>query len=449
MKLPRVSLPRTCAGLLATVTAVLEELKTDIKDVMKEINETKAELRAAKERGDMSEVKRLTNDVERLGRREESMRDKEKRNEELLLVEERKALQESAPSASGAPPHHHGAVGPIWSVVPRVCPSCRAVPASVPYHLGSRERSDSWTRAFISECTRARPASAGRKHDLWSLLGTRAVDKAVVRRMYEFYSSRIDLLLDIADEEVAREVACDLFEETRNRPAYVTKEHFQTEGYLLNGPLHESPNLHACFKGLEKHVVKRLGSAEAKRVLIFREALGEVAKISAHIIHFTLWENVEAGHTYMLMPLLPTTLEPFPWLLEEDAHTFWLHMSDALTFLHDLGFVHADVKPANVCIRNSAEFVLIDLGSLCRSGCRTSSTPAYVPSDLRLQGVSAELDWWMLGMAMAEKCCGERALAIGGNKSAKTGALLAHLQEHLPGRIWDAYDRARKLSVSR
>ncbi len=103
--------------------------------------------------------------------------------------------------------------------------------------------------------------------------------------------------------------------------------------------------------------------------------------------------------------------------------------------------VQGVVKPGNICARYPLSFVLVDLGSIALFGARTASTPAYVPRDVRRDRSSAELDWCMMGMTLAEKCCGDdHALDVGAApRSVTRGELLTHLQAHLPAAVWEGY----------
>lgn len=72
-----------------------------------------------------------------------------------------------------------------------------------------------------------------------------------------------------------------------------------------------------------------------------------------------------------------------------------------MSYLHGLGFAHADIKPGHIFLGfHGGEFLLGDHGSLVEFGKLTHSTHAYVPSDARAQEgrqeASAALDWWML-----------------------------------------------------
>jgi serine/threonine protein kinase len=84
---------------------------------------------------------------------------------------------------------------------------------------------------------------------------------------------------------------------------------------------------------------------------------------------------------YMFMPLLPTTLEHFLTLDATASLLLWTCLSGALEFLHSHSYTHNDIKPPNILINTTGEFILADLGSLVPFGSRSASTPAYIPRE--------------------------------------------------------------------
>ena len=62
----------------------------------------------------------------------------------------------------------------------------------------------------------------------------------------------------------------------------------------------------------------------------------------------------------MLMPLFPTTLEHLPHLGKEAAEKMIMQVSTALKALHQRNLSHMDIKPSNICISNTGDFVVAD-----------------------------------------------------------------------------------------
>ncbi len=283
------------------------------------------------------------------------------------------------------------------------------------------------------------PGNRGKK-TFESLLADSALfSRPTILRAYQRFASRINAVVFSQDAEAARQIYWD----ADLLPSITTVEHFSEKGFQLDGPLFEGSTLTYCFRGIDVLLSKRLDSKESARARCLQAVLHDHANkgVSQHVVHFEL--NEERDHCYMLMPKLEATLEQFKSLSEDDAMVLWDHLSSALRWLHDLGFSHSDVKPANVGVR-SRTFQLIDLGSVSKFDAYTSCTDAYLPRDFLTSGhrvrSTAALDWWMLGMTLAEKCCRGHNLEMGTSAPRPTkDALLAHLRAHLPGAVWDAF----------
>jgi serine/threonine-protein kinase PpkA len=86
----------------------------------------------------------------------------------------------------------------------------------------------------------------------------------------------------------------------------------------------------------------------------------------------------------------------------------------AVSQLHDGGFVHCDVKPANLLLRSCGELVLADFGLACRVGATSVApqgtvigTPCYAAPE-QTQGAAAQpsADVYSLGVVFYEMLCG-------------------------------------------
>ena len=211
------------------------------------------------------------------------------------------------------------------------------------------------------------------------------------------------------------ELAKEAYAKATLAPRTQTSVDLMQIGYVMNGTLHGSveESLHICFDGTAPKVVKVIDEDEMMRTQSFLDAAVNDLPIGAqipdhtnHVITFSLYRV--HGKCLTIMPLLPATLEHIKRLCVGDAQKLLRQMIMALSFIHDHGFAHMDVKPSNICINGEGDFILADLGSMALFGKHTKSTTPYVPKDLQIpRMVSAiKTDFWMLAMTLGERLCG-------------------------------------------
>lgn len=80
------------------------------------------------------------------------------------------------------------------------------------------------------------------------------------------------------------------------------------------------------------------------------------------------------------------------------------HIALGLKAMHDVGYVHADMKPSNVLITPEGKVKIIDFGQSCASGTvkqRIQGTPDYIaPEQVLRQAISPQTDVFNLGATM-------------------------------------------------
>jgi len=106
---------------------------------------------------------------------------------------------------------------------------------------------------------------------------------------------------------------------------------------------------------------------------------------------------------------------PLPWRL---AVTIARQLLDGLVAVHGAGFVHRDVKPANVLLPASGGTKLVDFGlawhpelsHLTAEGLAVGTLAYVAPEQLRGEKVDARSDLWSLGVILHEMLTGSLPL---------------------------------------
>jgi serine/threonine-protein kinase len=87
-----------------------------------------------------------------------------------------------------------------------------------------------------------------------------------------------------------------------------------------------------------------------------------------------------------------------------DAGSVFLKVGDALTHMHEKGYVHADLKPTNILVGEDDSVKLIDLGQACPIGTikkRIQGTPGYMaPEQARRESIDERTDIFNFGATM-------------------------------------------------
>jgi len=87
-----------------------------------------------------------------------------------------------------------------------------------------------------------------------------------------------------------------------------------------------------------------------------------------------------------------------------DAVDIFHQVATALSYMHERGYVHADMKPNNVIVSDQNVAKIIDLGQSCKTGTvkpRIQGTPDYIaPEQVHRRPITPKTDIYNLGASM-------------------------------------------------
>lgn len=158
-----------------------------------------------------------------------------------------------------------------------------------------------------------------------------------------------------------------------------------------------------------KHVVKE--NAKDQRFLDQAEKEYEIAsRINHPVIRKIprLIKNrklLQVKEVFLVMEYIDGhSIEKHPPQTFVEALSIFKQVARGLSHMHDSGYVHADMKPNNICVTDDGAVKIIDLGQACSIGEtkeRIQGTPDYIaPEQVHRRPITPKTDIFNLGATM-------------------------------------------------
>ena len=195
---------------------------------------------------------------------------------------------------------------------------------------------------------------------------------------------------------------------------YVLKECIVARDYswvFRASPVHNTNHQQDC---IVKVIDKRKLNAKPGRLERTEYEASSLAGVREHDHVVRLWHTMQDDiYAYLVTDYLPaTTLDVVidnKVIVAEDCVRFIIgELIMAIEHVHEIGYIHRDVKPENILLTTTGHVKLIDFGFAVPLGRHTevvrSGTPLYAPAEyLSKNGEYGQsMDWFGMGMCMLQ-----------------------------------------------
>lgn len=164
----------------------------------------------------------------------------------------------------------------------------------------------------------------------------------------------------------------------------------------------------------EYNVGRRLTHPNLRRVYEMQNKRTLLGKVTEAVLVMELFDG---------QPLENRLPKELPKLLD-----IFIHTAQAIEHMHNLGFVHCDLKPINILVSTSGQVKVIDLGQAAAVGTtkkRIQGTPDYIsPEQVKLAPVTVRTDIFNFGATMYWALSGQKLPTLFTIQKAKNAFLV-------------------------
>ncbi|MCG6945831.1 MAG: protein kinase [Deltaproteobacteria bacterium] len=238
---------------------------------------------------------------------------------------------------------------------------------------------------------------------LWSL----------TREQFDSICSKYTDLLDFLTELVTHRFTTEKVTASRTIGKYLINELIGRGGWsLVYKGMHKSLNMPVAIKMLKHDMAMNVE---------FAEKFQNEARVVALLNHDNIVKVYDIEELYRTVFIIMEYLEGVP--LDRVLHTMpklptfkvldvLLQVCNGLSYAHEQGIVHQDIKPGNVFIQSDGRAKIVDFGLSCPPGtvdCGLPGTVYYMsPEQIKGDSIDERTDIYSLGIMAYEMTTGQR-----------------------------------------